>query len=116
MKFKQVLMGIYYPIDAIAANLIEEIKLANNKNLKLDQVSLEEYLNLFLSFFINLGKIVGTSVDMNKARSKLFKYGFTTLANQYVGKSYTDPDVVSLMELAFDGTARDFTLGVLSAD
>ncbi len=109
-----VLMGIYYPIDAITATLIQKIEKSNKKNLKVDQVSLEEYLNLFLSFLQDLGKIADTSVDIKKARFKLSKYGFATLANQHVGKSYTDPDVESIMASAFEGTVRDFHLGVLS--
>jgi hypothetical protein len=104
----KALMGIYYPIDAITASLIQKIKEANNKNLKVDQASSEEYLKLFLSLILDLGKIASTSVDINQARSKLFKYGFATLANQHSGKSYTDPDVQSIMELAFERTVRDF--------
>ena len=109
------LMGVYYPIDAITARLIQEIEKANKKKLKLDQVSLEEYLNLFLAFLLDLGKVAGTSVDMNKARSKLLEYGFATLANQHVGKLYTDPDIESLMAIAFDLTVNDFYATELSA-
>lgn len=108
------LMGIYYPIDAITARLMQEIEKNNKKNLKLDHVSLEEYLNLFLSFLLDLGKVTGTSVDMTKARSKLIEYGFANLAHQHIGKLYTDPDVESLMTLAFEGAVKDFHAGVIS--
>lgn len=111
----QVLMGIYYPIDAMTARLIQKIEKNNKKNLKLDQVSLEEYLNLFLSFFLDLAKVASTSVDMTKARSKLIEYGFANLAHQHVGKLYTDPDVESLMTLAFERTVKDFHAEVLNA-
>ncbi|GET41432.1 HNH endonuclease [Microseira wollei] len=110
------LMGINYPIDAITARLIQGIEKNNKKNLKLDQVNLEEYLNLFLIFLLDLGKVAGTSVDISKARSSLLKYGFTNIANQHVGKLYTDPDVESLMALAFERTVKDFHAGVLGAD
>ncbi|MEH2117330.1 hypothetical protein [Nostoc sp.] len=84
--------------------------------MKLDQVSLEEYLNLFLSFFLDLGKVASTSVDMTKARSKLIEYGFANLAHQHIGRLYTDPDVESLMTLAFERTLKDFHAEVLSAE
>ncbi|MFN6526065.1 HNH endonuclease [Nostoc sp. ChiSLP03a] len=109
-----VLMEIYYPIDAITARLIQEIEKNNKKNLKLDQVSLEEYLNLFLSFLLDLGKVVGTSVDMSKARSKLLEYGFANQADQHIGKLYTDPDVEFFMTLAFERIVKDFHAGVHS--
>lgn len=102
------LMEKCYPIDAITARLIQQIEKKNKKNLKLDQVSLEEYLNLFLSFFLDLGKVNGTSVDINKARSKLLKYGFANLAHQHIGKLYTDPDIDVLMRDAFQRTLKDF--------
>lgn len=103
----------YYPIDAITGRLMQEIEKNNKTNLKLDQVNLEEYLNLFLSFFLDLSKVVGTSVDMSKARSKFIEYGFANLAHQHIGKLYTDPDVESLIKLAFDRILKDFSAGVL---
>lgn len=102
------LMGISYPIDAITARLIQEIEKNNKKNLKLDQANLEEHLNLLLVFFLDLGKIAGTSVDINKTRSSLLKYGFAAIANQHIGKLYTDADVESQMALAFKRTVEDF--------
>jgi len=109
------LMGLSYPIDAITARLIQGIEKINKKNLKIDQVNLEEYLKLFLVFLLDLGKIAGTSVDPNKARSSLLKHGFADIPNQYDGKLYTDFDVDSLMALAFEQTVQDFHAGVLGA-
>ncbi len=108
-------MGLSYPIDAITARLIQGIEKNNRKSLKLDQANLEEYLNLFLAFFLDLGKIASTPVDPNKARSSLLKYGFASIANQHHGKSYTDSDVESLIALAFKLTVKDFHAGVLGA-
>ncbi len=107
------LMGLSYPIDAITARLIQGIEEKNKKKLKLDQANLEEYLNLFLVFLLDLGKIAGTPVDPNKARSSLLKYGFAMIANQYNDKFYTDSDVESLMALAFEQTVKDFHARVL---
>lgn len=110
------LMEKCYPIDAITARLFQQIEKNNKKNLKLDQVSLEEYLNLLLSFFRDLGKVNGISVDMNKARSQLLNYGFANLTHQHIGKLYTDPDVDFLMADAFQRTLKDFHCGVFGAD
>ncbi|MEA5622814.1 hypothetical protein [Nostoc sp. UHCC 0251] len=52
---------------------------------------------------------------MSKARSKLIEYGFANLAHQHIGKLYTNPDVESLMRLAFERTVKDFHAGVFSA-
>lgn len=35
--------------------------------------SIEEYVDLFLTYFLNLGKVADCSVDLNKVRSKLLK-------------------------------------------
>jgi hypothetical protein len=110
-----VLMGIRYPIDAITARLLRGVEINNNKNMALDQTSLEEYLTLFLTYLLELGKLFSAAVDMNKARSKLFEHGFATLSHQYIGKLYTDPDVASLMTLAFERTVGDFHAGLLSS-
>jgi hypothetical protein len=110
------LMRIYYPNDANTASLIQKFEAINNKNLKIDLVTLEEYVDLFLSFFLNLGKVADCSVDLNKVRSKLFKYGFTTLANQHINKLYTELDVQYLMATAFQLTMKDFQAGMLNAD
>lgn len=107
------LMGIYYPIDAITARLIKGIEAINKKNPQLDEATLEEYLNLFVNFLSDLSKIAGTPVEPNRARSKLFEYGFSTLASQYIGKPCKDLDVGSLMASAFDRVVRDFHLGLL---
>jgi hypothetical protein len=109
------LMGLSYPIDAITARLIQGIEKNNRKNLKVDQANLEEYLNLFVVFFIDLGKIASTPVAPKKARSSLLKYGFANIANQHHGKSYTDSDVESLIALAFKQTVKDFHARVLGA-
>lgn len=109
------LMRIYYPIDAITARLIQEIEKTNKKNLKIDHVNLEEYLNLFLSFLLDLDKVARTSVDISKARSSLLKYGFANIANKHVGKLYKDPDIESLMALAFERTVKNFHSGLLGA-
>ncbi len=108
------LMGFSYPIDAITARLTQGIEKINKKDLKIDQVNSEEYLNLFLVFLLDLGKIAGTCVDPNKARSSLLNYGFAAIVNRHGGKSYTDPDVESLIVLAFEQTVKDFHSGVLS--
>jgi hypothetical protein len=110
------LMGLSYPVDAITARLIQEIEKKNKKKLKLDVTNLEEYLNLFLVFLIDLGKISGTCVNPDKARSSLFKYGFANIAKQHNGKLFTDSDVESLIAFAFEQTIRDFQAGVLGAD
>ncbi|MBU7583360.1 MAG: hypothetical protein KAF91_10710 [Nostoc sp. TH1S01] len=109
------LMGTRYPIDAITARLIQGIEKNNKKNLKIDQVSLEEYLNLFLTFFLDLGKITGNFVDRTTSRYKLLEYGFANLLHQHSGKLYTDPDVESIMTLVFKQTLKDFHSGGLSA-
>lgn len=109
------LMSIDYPIDAITAHLFQEIEKINKRHLNLDQASLEEYLNLYLSFCINLGKISGMSVDISKTRSKLLENGFSTLAHQHAGKRYTELDVQSLLALAFERTIKDFHAGLLGA-
>ncbi|MBE9210575.1 hypothetical protein IQ244_29550 [Nostoc sp. LEGE 06077] len=110
------LMSISYPIDAITASLIQKIEATNNKNLKLNKITLEEYLNLFLGFFLELDKVAGCSVDLNKVRSTLLKYGFTTLANQHINKLSTEADVQSLITSAFELTMKDFQAGMLNAD
>jgi hypothetical protein len=97
-----------YSIDAIKFHLNQGIETINKKKYKLDQENLEEYLDLYLNALQKAGKIAGTPVDINKARFKLFEYGFDNLANQHVGKVYTDSDVKSLMELAFDRTVQDY--------
>ncbi|WP_017652437.1 hypothetical protein [Fortiea contorta] len=103
-------MEIYYPVDAITARLFKAIETINQKNLSLEQTTLEEYLSLFLTFFSDVSKVTGTSVDLAKARSKLFEYGFAILVSQHSGKLYTDPDVEGLMGLAFDRTLRALKL------
>lgn len=97
-----------YHIDAIKFHLKKGIETINKKKYKLDQKNLEEYLDLYLNTLQKVGKIAGTTVDINKARFKLFEYGFDNLANQHVGKVYTDSDVKSLMDLAFVQTINDF--------
>lgn len=109
------LTRLSYPIDAITARLTQGIEKINKKNLKIDQVNSEEYLNLFLVFLLDLGKIAGTCVDPNKAGSSLLKYGFADIVNWHSGKSYADSDVESLMALAFEQIIKDFHSGVLSA-
>ena len=107
------LMGVYYPIDAITARLIEGIKAVNEKTPQLSEIALEEYKNLFLDCVLNLGKIRGVPVDVARVCSKLFEYGFSTLATQYIGRLCTDSDAASLMGRAFDRVVRDFDLDKL---
>ncbi|QLE58360.1 HNH endonuclease [Nostoc sp. TCL26-01] len=104
------LMEFYYPVDAITARLFKGIETINQKNLSLEQTTLEEYLSLFLTFFSDVSKVTGTSVDLAKVRSKLLEYGFAILVSQYSGKLYTDPDIEALMKLAFDRTLRDLKI------
>ena len=110
------LMGLSYPVDAITARLTQEIEKNNKKKLKLDVTNLEEYLNLFLVFLVDLGKISGTFVNSDKARSSLLKHGFANIAKQHNGQLFTDSVVESLMASAFEQTVKDFHAGVLGAD
>lgn len=102
------LMGISYPIDAITARLVQQIEKKNKENLKLDQTNLEEYLSLFLDFFVDLGKITGNPVDTQKVRSSLLRHGFAAMPNRHTGKLYTDTDVESLMAFVFKRSTEDF--------
>ncbi|MGB3208057.1 MAG: HNH endonuclease [Crinalium sp.] len=114
--FKNELVGlteIYYPNDAITSRLFKEIQALNDNKTQLDETALEEYLNLFLTFFLDLGRIKKRSVDPDRVRSKLFEYGFSTLASQFIGKPCTDLDVESLITSAFDRVLNDFHLGLL---
>ncbi len=97
-----------YSIDAIKFHLNQGIERINKKKYKLDLENLEEYIDVYLNALQKVGKIAGTSVDINIARFKLFEYGFDNLANQHVGKVYTNSDVKSLMQLAFDLTVQDY--------
>ncbi|MGF1567941.1 MAG: HNH endonuclease [Nodosilinea sp.] len=110
------LMGLSYPVDAITARLIEEIEKKNNKKLKIDLVNSEEYLSLFLIFFLDLAKISGTFVNPDKARSILLEHGFANIARQHNGQLFTDSVVESLMASAFEQIIKDFHAGVLGAD
>lgn len=107
------LTGIYYPIDAITARLFKGIEAVNEKNPQLNETTLEEYVNLFLNFFSDLGKITGVPIEQARTRSKLFEYGFSILASQHIGKPLTDLDIGFLMLRAFDCVMKDFPLGAL---
>lgn len=109
------LMEMQFPTDALTARLIQDIETKNKKNLELNQVNLEEYLEIFLSFFQGFGKVFSISLDVDKIRFQLLEHGFTKLANQHPGTLYTDPEVVSLMGLAFQHTFQDLLFGKLSA-
>ncbi|MBD2740433.1 HNH endonuclease [Coleofasciculus sp. FACHB-1120] len=106
----RVLMTRYYPIDAITARLIEGIKALNDKTPRINETAIEEYVNLFVEFISNLSKILGVPIDSDRARTKLFEYGFSSLANQYIGRACTDLDVTDLMVKALDHVMKDCNL------
>ncbi len=105
-----VLMTLYYPIDDITARLIEEIKALNEKTPRINETAIEEYVNLFLEFISNLSKILGVPIDPDRARTKLFEYGFSSLVNQYIGRACTDLDITDLMVKALDHVMKDCNL------
>jgi hypothetical protein len=107
------LAGIYYPIDAITARLFKGIKAVEEKNSQLNETTLEEYVNLFLNFLSDWGKITRVPVEPARARSKLFEYGFSILASQHIGKPLTDLDIGSIMLRAFNCVMKDFHLVAL---
>lgn len=107
------LTEIYYPIDANTASLSKEFEVINERNHQLDQTTLEDYSNLFLKYFSNLGKIKGISVEPARLHSKLFEYGFSTLASRFIGKPCTDPKVVSCVVSAFERVMKELCLGLL---
>nr|WP_242034041.1 HNH endonuclease [Coleofasciculus sp. FACHB-542] len=106
----RVLVTLYYPIDAITARLIEGIKAVNEKPPRINETAIEEYVNLFLEFISNLSKILGVPIDPDRARTKLFEYGFSSLVNQYIGRTCTDLDITDLMVKALDHVMKDCNL------
>ncbi len=102
------LLSIYYPIDSLSSRLISGIEKIGEKVPKLNEQSLEECINLFVDFAVNLGKLVGTSLDSQEARSKVLNYGFSILAQKHMEKSWKDTEVSSIMEATLKMLVTDF--------
>lgn len=101
------LSSIYYPIDSIASRLISGIEKIGKNAPKLNEQSLEECINLFVDFAVNLGKLVGTSLDSQETRSKVLNYGFSTLAQKHMERSWEDTEVSSIMAATLEMLITD---------
>lgn len=103
-----------YPRDAVVACLIKSIEAKNRENQRINQTSIKEYMELFLTFFLDLGKSYGIDMDSEKIYSTLLKHGFDNIQNQSGEKLFTDSTVESLMASALKETLKCFDAGLLS--
>jgi hypothetical protein len=114
--FQNELLGLtttYYPIDSLTSKLLKTIEEVNQKNAEVDEKLLEQYRKAFLEFFINLGKVSGKSIDLDKVLSKMSYHGFATLAHRFTGRNCSDIEFNSSVAKMFEHLMNEFSQGSL---
>ncbi|MDK2409855.1 HNH endonuclease [Aphanizomenon sp. PH219] len=101
----------YYPIDCLTAKLIRTIDEVNQTSVEVDENLLEKYRQAFIEYFINLNKVQGESIHLDKLLAKMSDYGFATLADKFIGKNCNDIDFNSSISKIFESLMNEFTQG-----
>lgn len=101
----------YYPIDALTAKLIKKIEGVNKKSGEVDENIVKQYQEAFLEFFINLGKVLGKSIDLDKVLSKMSDYGFAALTHRFTGRNCSDMEFQSSVGKIFKNIMNEFEQG-----
>ncbi|PZV22688.1 MAG: hypothetical protein DCF12_20285 [Snowella sp.] len=79
------LIKTYRPIATLTDDFIKTIGKISQKTLELDNNITLEYQTAFLNFFIDLGKLLGKSIDSQKVLSKISEYEFEDLIQKFSG-------------------------------
>jgi hypothetical protein len=114
--FRNELLGLtttYYPIDSLTSKLLKTIEEVNQKNAEVDEKLLEQYRKAFLEFFINLAKVSGKSIDLDKVLSKMSDHGFATLGHRFTGRNCSDIEFNSSVATMFEDLMNEFSQGSL---
>ena len=95
----------------MTAKLIRTIDEVNQTSVEVDENLLEKYRQAFIEYFINLNKVQGESIHLDKLLAKMSDYGFATLADKFIGKNCNDIDFNSSISKIFESLMNEFTQG-----